>query len=179
MPALAVTAIGTDQPGIVAAVTGVLVEYGCNLEDTSMSILGGHFAMVMIVDAPVRVGAPDLERDLARATAPLGLVIAVRAVEPLATLGESDGAGDWTVVVYGADHPGIVYGFAQRLAKLAVNIVDLKTRVTPETPPIYMMVVEVTLPPPLTPDAFRQALESTASDLGVECTLHPSEADIL
>jgi glycine cleavage system transcriptional repressor len=179
MPACAVTAVGTDQPGIVAAVTEVLVERGCNLEDTSMSILGGHFAMVMIVDTPEGVGAADLERDLIQATAPLGLVVAVRVVEPLAGDTATDDAAAWTVVVYGADHPGIVYGFAERLAKLAVNIADLKTRVTPEDPPIYVMVMEVTLPPALTPDAFRDALATTAAALGVECTVHPSEADIL
>ena len=43
---------GADRPGIVAAVTGVLVEHGGNLEDTSMTILGGHFAMMLVVAVP-------------------------------------------------------------------------------------------------------------------------------
>ena len=38
---VAVTAIGADRPGIVAAVTGVLVEHGANIEDSSMTILRG------------------------------------------------------------------------------------------------------------------------------------------
>jgi glycine cleavage system transcriptional repressor len=179
MPALAVTAIGADRPGIVAAVTAALVERGCNLEDTSMSILRGQFAMVLIVDAPAGVAAADLEADLVRATAALHLVVSVRPVE-----GPSDGPGPgdaWTVVVYGADHPGIVYGVSSMLAGLGVNIVDLTTRVTggDGASPIYSMVMEVTLPAGLAPAELQRRLEATAAELGVECNLHPDEADIL
>ncbi|MEA3078572.1 MAG: glycine cleavage system transcriptional repressor [Actinomycetota bacterium] len=180
MPALAVTAIGADRPGIVAAVTAALVERGCNLEDTSMSILRGQFAMVLIVDAPDGVAASDLEADLVRATASLHLVVSVRPVE--GSDGDAVGAADaWTVVVYGADHPGIVYGVSSMLAGLGVNIVDLTTRVTggDGAPPIYSMVMEVTLPAGLAPAELQRRLEATAAELGVECNLHPDEADIL
>ena len=60
----AVTAIGADRPGIVAAVTGVLMEHGCNLEDTSMTILRGHFAMMLVVAGPQTSSASDLEAAL-------------------------------------------------------------------------------------------------------------------
>jgi glycine cleavage system transcriptional repressor len=183
MPALAVTAIGSDRPGIVAAVTAALVERGCNLEDTSMSILRGQFAMVLIVDAPAEVTAADLEADLVQATGPLHLVVSVRPVDDDG--GEEGGAAAarndaWTVVVYGADHPGIVYGVSSMLAGLGVNIVDLTTRVTGgDDRPIYSMVMEVTLPAGLEPADLQWRLEQTAADLGVECNLHPDEADIL
>ncbi len=66
MAELAVTAVGADRPGIIARVTGVLLEHGGNLEDATMTILRGQFAMMLLVDADV---APDtLERDLAEAT---------------------------------------------------------------------------------------------------------------
>src|SRR5207237_7212888 len=52
MAHFAVTAVGVDRPGIVAGLTGVFVEHGCNLEDCSMTILRGHFAMTLVVDAP-------------------------------------------------------------------------------------------------------------------------------
>jgi glycine cleavage system transcriptional repressor len=171
MTTLAVTAIGVDRPGIVAAVTGALVDHGCNLEDTSMSILRGHFAMVLIVAAPDGLDAATLEEALATDD----LVVAVRTV---GSAGSSDDDGDrWTVVVYGADHPGIVHGIATTLADLDVNIVDLTTRVT--AGPIYAMVMEVALPAGLDGAALEARLAATAGELGVECTLHPSEADIL
>lgn len=178
MPLFAVTAVGTDRPGIVAAVTGALVEHGGNLEDTSMSILRGHFAMVMIVAAPDRLGDADLEAALASATADLGLVVSVRRVHDSHGDSVSDADG-WTVVVYGADHPGIVHGVTRHLAEAGVNVVDLTTRVTDAEPPIYAMVMEVTLPDGLDPEGLRSGLENVAVALGVTCTLHPSEADIL
>src|SRR6266481_3460631 len=49
---VAVTAVGADRPGIVAAVSRVLYDIGGNIEDSRMAILGGHFAMVLIVALP-------------------------------------------------------------------------------------------------------------------------------
>lgn len=179
MSTLAVTAIGADHPGIVAAVTHALVDHGCNLEDTSMSILRGHFAMVLIVAAPDGVDAAALEATLVAETGPFGLVVSVRTVHEHHDPG-AEGEGDrWTVVVYGADHPGIVSGVTAVLADLDVNIVDLTTRVTGNDRPIYAMVMEVALPTGLDGSALQVRLAATASALGVDCTLHPSEADIL
>ena len=41
---VAVTAVGADRPGIVAAVSRALYDVGGNIEDSRMAILGGHFA---------------------------------------------------------------------------------------------------------------------------------------
>lgn len=178
MTLFAVTAVGADRPGIVASVTGTLVDQGCNLEDTSMSILRGHFAMVMIVAAPDRLAGSDLEEGLTAAASALGLVVSVRPVHD-SHVGVVDAADGWTVVVYGADHPGIVHGVTRHLADAGVNVVDLTTRVTDADPPIYAMVMEVTLPGGVDPEDLRLGLDAVAAGLGVTCTLHPSEADIL
>ncbi len=50
MPSLAVTVIGRDRPGIIAEVTGVMAGLGGNLEDSSMTLLRGHFTWTLIVD---------------------------------------------------------------------------------------------------------------------------------
>ena len=178
MPHFAVTAVGADRPGIVAAVTGVFVEHGCNLEDTSMTILRGHFAMMLIVAAPDDVTAVELESALAVPAAAFDLVVAVRAIDddvPVSPDGES-----WAVSIYGADQPGIVHRVATALATAGVNVVDLATRMIggPERP-VYAMLLEVTVPPGVDPDELRSRLDALADDLGVECSLHPSEADIL
>ena len=73
MPLFAVLAVGTDRPGIVAAVTGALAEAGANLDDTSMSILHGHFAIAMVVAGPASLDvaaalAPVAERHDRRST---------------------------------------------------------------------------------------------------------------
>ncbi len=178
MAHFAVTAFGADRPGIVAAVTRAFVDHGCNLEDSSMTILRGQFAMMLVVDAPPGVGAGELEYALATPAAELDLVVTVRPASD-----EADDLADavcWTVSVHGADRPGIVHGVAALLAERSVNIVDLSTRVVgaPDRP-LYTMVLEVTLPPGVDPHRLEGELEATARELGVTCRLHPTEADIL
>ena len=174
----ALSAVGADRPGIVAAVTGALAEHGCNLGDTTMSILQGQFAMMLIVAGPDGLDVATLEDALARPARELDLVVAVRSVPedlPVAAEGEA-----WAVAVYGADRPGIVHRFTSLLAGEGVNIVDLSTRVIGEPArPVYAMILELSLPLGLDGAALTTRLDSLARELGVECSTHPSEADIL
>ena len=178
MSHFAVSALGADRPGIVAGVTGVLVDVGCNLEDTSMTILRGHFAMMLVVAGPDDLSADRLEDALAPVAAELDLVMAVRAIAddvPTSPVGD-----DWVVSVYGADRPGIVHQVTRLLAERGVNVVDLSTKVIGDPDrPVYAMVLEVTLPKGTEPSDLEGDLRRLAEELGVECSLHPDEADIL
>ena len=174
----AISAIGADRPGIVAAVAGALVELGCNLEDTSMSILRGHFAMMLVVLAPDDVGVEEVERVLTAATVELELVVAVRPIPdgvPSSPVGDA-----WTVSVYGADRPGIVHRVSALLAEERVNVVDLTTHVIGDPDrPVYAMFLDVTVPAGVDAGSLARRLDSLAAELGVSCTAHPAEADIL
>ncbi|HEX2047492.1 MAG TPA: ACT domain-containing protein [Acidimicrobiales bacterium] len=177
MTHFAVAAVGADRPGIVAAVTRAFVDHGCNLEDSSMTILRGQFAMMLVVDAPEGVGAPELEQALAAPAAELDLVVTVR---PAAEAEPPPPDSSWRVSVHGADRPGIVHGVTSLLAERSVNIVDLSTRVVGAPGnALYTMVLEVTLPPGSDPTGLARDLEAKAAELGITCRLHPSEADIL
>jgi glycine cleavage system transcriptional repressor len=175
MKHLAVSAIGGDRPGIVAAVTGVLVERGCNLEDTSMSILRGHFAMTLVISAPEATHPAELEEALTAATEDLELVVVVRALDEAVHPSPSGEA--WTVSVYGADRPGIVYRVSSMLAAAGVNITDLTTRVIgSDDRPVYAMFLDVIAPEGTALDAPLAAL---AGELDVSCTAHRADVDIL
>ena len=178
MAHFAVSAVGSDRPGIVAAVTKVLVDHDCNLEDTSMSILRGHFAMMLVVAGPAALDAASLEQSLTQSTEGFDLVVAVRQIDD--DVPPSPEGDAWTVAVYGADRPGIVHSITGLLAELGVNIVDLTTRVIGDADrPVYAMVLEVTLPGGVNAKDVAARLDAAAAELGVECSLHPSEADIL
>ncbi len=178
IPHLVVAAAGPDQAGIVAEFTRVFVERGCNLEDTSMTVLRGQFAMMLVVDAPSQITPSVLERELADETALLGLVVSVWQIPdapPSSPPGEP-----WTVSIYGTDRPGIVHQISKTLAEREVNIVDLETRlVGPDNEPIYSMILDVTIPPGTNPEDLRAELNQVAADLGVECQLHAADADVL
>ena len=178
MPHFAVSAVGADRPGIVAAVTGVLVDTGCNIEDSSMSILRGHFAIMLVLAGPEGLDAADLETALADVARDFDLVLAVRGIDD--TVPTSPEGDDWTVTVYGADRPGIVHQVTRLLADEGVNVVDLTTRVIGDADrPVYAMVIDATLPESVSATALGARLDELGATLGVECAMHPSEADIL
>jgi glycine cleavage system transcriptional repressor len=178
VPHVAVTALGADRPGIVAAVTGVLMRHGGNLEDTAMTNLGGHFAMMLVVEVPDTESPAALEASLVEEVGGLGLTVAVRPIDehPSATPeGEA-----WAVSLYGADRPGIVHRVAQKLADHGANIVDLSTRVVGRGPDhAYVLLLELSLPAGSDGDALGVELGGLAKELGVEIHLRPDDADVL
>jgi ACT domain-containing protein len=47
---LVVSVFGVDHPGIVAAVSQILAEAGCSINDINQTVVQGKFAMVIIAD---------------------------------------------------------------------------------------------------------------------------------
>jgi glycine cleavage system transcriptional repressor len=177
VPYYAVSAVGADRPGIVAAVTKVLLEEGCNLEDTEMSVLRGHFAMMLVVSGSDDSSAERLEAALTEAAGGTDLVVAVRAIDDVA---RSAPAGErWSVAVYGADRPGIVHRLTSLLAGEGANIIDLETRVIGDPDrPVYAMLLEITVPEGVDGERLSARLTTEGRSLGVECSMHESEADV-
>jgi glycine cleavage system transcriptional repressor len=167
MARYAISAIGQDRPGIVAAVAEALVRHGANVEDSQMRILGGHFAMMLLVEAPDEAA---LREDLEHVAAAQGL--AAVSISPVA--GGSDAAAPTHLVtVYGSDHPGIVHAFATRLAALGVNITDLQTQLGGA---VYVMLLEVAVPAGV---SLGDELAAVAAEQGVEVKVRELDADAL
>ncbi len=80
------------------------------------------------------------------------------------------------VTVYGVDHPGIVHAAATALAGRSVDITDLNTRLLEDDDgdPLYVLMMEVALPPGLTPDELEQELGGREPRRG--CGGHPARA---
>ncbi len=167
----AVTAIGVDRPGIVAAVAGALTEVGGNVEDSAMTILGGHFAIVLLVATDV--DADRLAAALRDATSDLGLDIHVSEVGA----GQASPLPTHVLSVYGADAPGILAGVTRTLADAGANVTDLETRLlSPGDNPIYAMIIELVSQDP---DGLAGRLGTTCEELGVDHTLRVLDAETL
>jgi len=170
--------LGADRPGIAAAITGPLLELGGNLEDCSMTILSGQFAMVLVVELPDGVEIDALEAALAAPAARLDLGLAVR---PIGELAARPAPGPRCVLsVYGADHPGIVHRVVTLLADAQVNITDLATRVIGDADdPVYAMVLDVILPADLALTDLQARVATLATEVGVEASIRTADADVL
>ena len=169
---VAVTVLGHDRPGIIAETTRLLADLGANLEDSTMTILRGHFAMVVVATVPVDAAS------VAAALAPLEaggtLQVAVRAVPPEPdpeTLGRS-----YLLSVHGADRPGIVSAVTAVVADVGGNVTELSTRLTGD---LYVLLAEVDLPTTVDVDALTARLAQRGHELGVEVSLRPLDTDVL
>ncbi len=179
MHQLAVSALGRDRPGIVAAITRVLVAHRLNVADAQMGILSGRFSMTLIVEALDDVDSRVLRADLERVAEEIGLdTIHVHDV------GDADDLPPHPtriVTVYGVDHPGIVHAVAAELAARNVNITDLNTRrvAEPGSEPLYAMMLEVAPPPEMGDDELEAALRRVAGEQQVEVSVRELEDDLL
>jgi len=171
MPSLAVTVIGHDRPGIIAEVTRVVADLGGNLEDSSMTLLRGNFAWMLVAD--VAAPAEELAARLAHLAAD-GLTVSVLPVGE-----DPDVAADaqYVLSVHGADRPGIVAAVTAALAAHGGNITDLSTRLGRGG--LYLLVAEVTLPPGADVAELTARLSETGRSLGVGVALRPAESDVL
>src|SRR3954469_21720412 len=139
----ALTAVGRDRPGIVAGITAVLLAHDVNVEDSQMTILRGHFTMMLIVAVADEVDETDLSADLRAVGQELGLELLTIAVVNERG-GDEEAEPSHIVSVYGVDHPGIVHAVSSALAERGITITDLTTRLVGEAgEPLHGLVVEV------------------------------------
>jgi glycine cleavage system transcriptional repressor len=172
----ALSAVGADRPGIIAAIAERLVAHGLNVTDSQMGILRGFFAMTLVVEAD-EVDEDALRDDLSAAADELRLeAVTLREVHE-APAGGLD-AATHVVSVYGADHPGILASVTGALAGAGVNVCDLRTRLI-ESDAMYVMVVDVAVPEGLDEDALRASLAAIGRQQGVDLTLHAADADLM
>ena len=169
MPLLAVTVVGHDRPGIVAEVTAAVSDLGGNLEDSSMSLLRGHFAMTLIANVPVgaeplRVRLVDLARE------DLSVSILALPEEPAADSGLVA-----RLTVHGADRPGIVNAATAAVARHGGNITDLSTRLGSK---MYVLIAEVVFPSETDLSRVSEELDVAMRPLGVQASLQPDDEEL-
>lgn len=167
-----VTAVGTDRPGMIAALTQAVLDAEGTLDDATMTRLHGAFATMLAARLPSPAAVQRLRIALEPIGARLGLTVTVQTVPET----HAETPPDIGLNVYGADRPGIVHAVTRMLGERGVNITDMDTRVagTPDAP-LYVMLLEASSNGrDLTAD-----LETLRKELGVDITRHDLDAEAL
>jgi glycine cleavage system transcriptional repressor len=120
---IVITASGEDQVGLVERFTGRILDAGCNIEESRMSLLGGHFAIIMLISG--RWDAlTKLEDRLDGLGDELGLSIIHKRTRQLE---RSQPLVPYHIEVVAMDHPGIVHKLSNYFARQGINIEELST----------------------------------------------------
>jgi glycine cleavage system transcriptional repressor len=159
-----VTVTAADRVGIVFSVAGTIRDQGGNILELSQTVMRGYFTIILAVEFP----EPKDPRKLSAAVTERGkrfdLTVAVivrkAGLETPVPNGER-----FILTVLGRDHPGNIHGIAGCLAAHGVNIVDLHARADGAR---FSLVMEVFIPPDLSPATVRAELERYGRDLGLE-----------
>ncbi len=120
---LVISALGKDQPGIVDKLSKIILEDKCNIVDSRMTVLGGEFAILLMVEGNWNT-LTKLEDALPKQGLKLGLtVISKRTKE------RQSGTNTlpYAIDVVAMDHPGIVHNLANFFSERHINIEDLVT----------------------------------------------------
>lgn len=146
MQHFALTIIGRDRPGIVSQVTEILFKGGFNIADSSCSILGGQFSMILIISNP-QISTKEEFSDTFSPLEENNLSVFIRTLKPGGEI-RTELEGELCMIsVYGADKPGIVYQVARELGERSINITDLNTKlIGDKAKPVYVMMLEAMLP---------------------------------
>lgn len=178
MTTYVLTAIGDDRPGLVSALSSVVDDHGGSWVDSSLALLGGKFAGIVLVELADPSATGFLE-ELATLAEQVGLrVEATPAGEPAASAGAGDGA-PLRLHLLGQDRTGMVREVTSALASAHATIDELRTW-TRETPEGGGLLFEaealVRLTDKGSPEEVREALERIAAELMVDVDLDETTA---
>lgn len=146
-----------------------------------MTILRGHFTMMLVVSVPEEADVGTLRDDLEDVRAELDLEAVL--LSPLAEVDPaSEAVPTHIVTLYGADHPGILHAATSVLAERDVGITDLTTKLVGEDgegPPLYALMMEVAPPPGTDIAELEAAVARVGEEQGVEVSLRVLHAESL
>ena len=180
MKKLVLVAAGKDQAGIVSALTEVLFELACNLEDTSMILLEDHFTVMMMFSPPNDQSVEAINTALQAKTHSYGLALSLFEIDVTEERKKRSGQA-WMIGVTSPDQTGIIYHVSKALAQKNVNIYQLASRRLPNADgaTLYLVSLEVDVPESTSEAEFESLLSGLAQEYGFDIQSHPLETFLL
>jgi glycine cleavage system transcriptional repressor len=168
---LALSALGPDKKGLVAALTAYVAERRGNIEESRMAILGGEFGILMLIRAP-QEAAKKLADDTSKLAAETGLH--VRLVQTKSPAEHRQSAAPYRVVADAVDNEGIIHRITETCARHGINVVDLESESYPApvtATPLFRMNALIDVPQTVKVGELRTALFELAEQSGIDLEL--------
>ncbi len=169
---MVLSALGKDRPGLVDQLTHAIFDLECNIADSRMTVLGGEFAILLLIEGPWNQLArleghiPELEKEL-------GLTILSRYTELPEQQEETLPYG---VEVVSLDHPGIVHRLANFFSQRNINIIDLNTTryAAPHTgTSMFAVQMNIGVPAKTSIGELREEFLEFCDDMNLDAVMEP------
>jgi glycine cleavage system transcriptional repressor len=167
MNSLIISAVGSDRPGIISELSGIITTHGGNVEESRMSRLGSDFAIIMLVSV-----STDWEESLEVALQSINdLTISTK----LTQIQETGDNKKYKIDLNGADNEGIVKVLSKYLSEKSINVLEMETHIS-HAPisgtPLFNLNASVSVPNDVEDKVIQADLSQIAQDLGVEIQLN-------
>ena len=164
------TAVGPDRPGLVNALASLIRDAGANIEDSRMAILGGEFAVILLISGSQ--GAVERAKDIgAQVEHELELRCILKETSP--TRSPTDYL-PYRINVSGADRPGIVEVVAAILAGRGINVASLESRIAHapfSATPMFVLDASLQVPSKIVLSELRSELAAACEEENLDFRL--------
>ena len=171
---LVITALGEDKSGIVDKLSETVMSCNCNIIDSRMSVLGGEFAVILMV-AGKWSELSKLEGAFDTVSEPLGLTIVCKRTE---VSKPSTDLMPYSIEVISIDQPGIVHELARFFSSRKINIQELDTTQYPAAhsgTPMFALHLTANIPANQPIVALRDEFLDYCESLNMDATMEPSK----
>jgi glycine cleavage system transcriptional repressor len=167
---LVITALGDDRPGIVDELSQALFKHNLNIEDSRMSVLGGEFAVLLLVSGEQQ-SIDEFVGDTASLEQSLNMKILVKLTR--SETGQQ-AVVPYTVEVVAIDHPGIVHKLASFFSGRQINIVDLHTEryaAAHTATPMFAVSITIGIPADMAIKTLRDEFIDMCDELNLDASM--------
>lgn len=169
---LVLSALGPDHPGIVDELSRYVLDAGCNIGESRMTVLGTEFALFMMLTGSWNAIA-KLENILPRIEESLDLVIHTKRSKPRE---DSSNSLPYGVEVVSINRPDIVNLVSNFFSRRNINIEDIYTSAYPAPhtlAPMFSLHMTVGIPADMSIAEVRGAFMDFCDDHNLDAALSP------
>jgi len=166
------TAVGPDRSGLVNQLSSLIREAGGSIEDSRMAILGGEFAMIVLISGPPEAIGRTQEIGT-RIEGELGLRCILKETSPAPPTSDYL---PYRIEVSGADRPGIVAAVAAILADRGINVATLESRLRHApfcATPLFVLDATLQIPSKTVLSDLRHHLAAACEEENLDFRLEP------
>ena len=167
---LVISALGNDKPGIVNELSKTILDQGGNISDSRMTVLGGEFAMMLLVTGNQECIDKIISK-LEETGDKLNLTLIAKETQ---TQDSNQKRLPYIINVVSMDNPGIVHNISDFLSSRNLNIEEIETKTYPAAhtgTAMFSLDMVISVPASSSVKTLRDEFITFCDDLNLDASL--------